>query len=48
MFVFLDNKVRLQATTYINLGSTHAAAVKRKYVSEKETFAVKTAGSKSK
>ena len=40
MFVFLDNKVKLQATTCIKLGSTHAAAVRRRYVSEKETFAV--------
>ena len=40
MFVFLDNEVKLQATTYIKLGSNHAAAVRRKYVSEKETVAV--------
>ena len=39
MFVFLDNKVKLQATTYIKLGSTPAAAVRRRYDSEKETFA---------
>ena len=30
MFVFLDNKVKLQATTYIKLGCTHAAAVRKR------------------
>ena len=46
MFVFLYNKVKLQATTYIKFGSTHAAIVSRRYVLEKETLAVLTACSK--
>ena len=36
VFVFLDNKVKLQATTYNQLRSTHALVVRRKYVSETE------------
>lgn len=42
MFVFIDNIIKLQATTYIKLRSTNGTAVRSRHNSEKESFAVET------
>ena len=38
MFVFLDNIIKIQATTYIKFRSTSTDAVRSRHNSEKETF----------
>jgi hypothetical protein len=38
VFVFFDNIIKIQATTYIKLCSTSTDAVRSRHNSEKETF----------
>ena len=38
MFVFLDNIIKIQATTYIKLHSTSTDTVRSRHNPEKETF----------
>jgi hypothetical protein len=38
MFVFLDNIIKIQASTYIKLYSKSTDAVRSRHNSEKETF----------
>ena len=40
MFVFLDQMVKIQATTYIKIRSTSSAAVRSRHNSEKESVAI--------
>jgi len=40
MFVFLDQTVKIQATSYIKIRSTSSAAVTNRHNSEKESFAI--------